>query len=149
MGGKILSFHGLADEIIPPGGTRNYYETVLGTDPDAEDYFRYFEAPGLAHCFGGRGPYTTQSFSDLVAWVEQGKAPDILLARGASNREGRVMQRPLCAYPLVARYKGAGDPDDPSSFYCAENHSSTTPMKLMLQRLKRLFTTKTKVDGEL
>jgi len=32
---------------------------------------------------------------------------------------GKVLTRPLCAYPKVAHYKGTGDINDAASFSCA------------------------------
>lgn len=148
-GGKIISFHGLSDEIIPPGGTQKYYEAVLEQDPQARNYFRYFDAPGLGHCWGGLGPYPTKSFEDLVAWVERGQTPDTILAKGPPNSEGEVIHRPLCAYPLVARYKGTGNITTPENYYCAEEYLSATPMKIMLERMRKAWATKSKPENEL
>jgi Tannase and feruloyl esterase len=47
--------------------------------------------------------------------VEQGKAPDRIIARGAAF-PGRT--RPLCPYPTVARYSGSGDIESAESFTC-------------------------------
>jgi len=66
----------------------------------------------------------------LVQWVEQGQAPDrvIATARGAGNPGGENANqpadwaadrtRPLCAYPKVARYNGTGDVERAESFTC-------------------------------
>jgi len=32
-----------------------------------------------------------------------------------------VRTRPLCAYPLVARYRGNGSTDDDANFVCAKH----------------------------
>lgn len=148
-GGKILSFHGLSDEIIPPAGSQKYYESVLEHDPEARDYFRYFDAPGLGHCFGGIGPYPTNSFADLVAWVEHGKVPETISAKGPANEKGQTAQRPLCTYPLVAQYRGTGDQKHPDNFYCTEEYLSTTPMKVMMKRAKKFFRIRKKPRIEL
>jgi hypothetical protein len=37
-GGTMITWHGLADEAIPPKGTIAYYEEVLKNDPDARDF---------------------------------------------------------------------------------------------------------------
>jgi hypothetical protein len=50
----------------------------------------------------------------IQAWVEEGRAPDGIIATGESFPG---VSRPLCPYPLVARYQG-GDPDDAASFSC-------------------------------
>ena len=53
----------------------------------------------------------------LEQWVEKGVAPETLTATHSTN--GRVdRSRPLCQYPLVARYKGAGSIDEAASFSC-------------------------------
>jgi feruloyl esterase len=68
--------------------------------------------------------------SKLVAWVEQGQAPDSIVAsvRGTGNAGGAntdlpagwsaARTRPLCPYPAVARYKGSGDTESADSFRC-------------------------------
>jgi feruloyl esterase len=53
----------------------------------------------------------------LEQWVEQGKAPDSIVASHAAN--GHVDRtRPLCPYPQVAEYKGSGSTDDAANFVC-------------------------------
>jgi Tannase and feruloyl esterase len=89
---------------------------VSGTK--TEQFARLFMAPGVAHCGGGAGPAPSGQFDAVVKWVEEGTAPDTLQAekRDASGRV--VMSRPLCQYPLVARYKGRGDTNLAASFEC-------------------------------
>jgi feruloyl esterase len=55
--------------------------------------------------------------SALEAWVEQGKAPDVLIAERRVETNGK-RSRPLCVYPKVARYDGRGNIDEASSFEC-------------------------------
>ena len=53
----------------------------------------------------------------METWREQGKAPDQLTAYRVRN--DRVdMSRPLCPYPQVAVYKGAGDTNLAVNFVC-------------------------------
>jgi len=52
----MITWHGLADPLILPNGTVDYYEKVMAADPGVQDYYRFFEAPGAGHCFGGIGP---------------------------------------------------------------------------------------------
>ncbi|KAL7623768.1 hypothetical protein AAE478_005321 [Parahypoxylon ruwenzoriense] len=75
-GGKILTFHGLVDGIIPNKGTERYYNAVKDVIPDVGSFYRYFEAPGVAHCIGGPGGQPTSIFDAMRTWVENGTAPD-------------------------------------------------------------------------
>jgi feruloyl esterase len=50
----------------------------------------------------------------LERWVEQGVAPDYIIASGV------VRTRPLCPYPEVAQWKGSGSTDDAANFTCAK-----------------------------
>ena len=84
----------------------------------------------MAHCSGGPSTDRFDGLSALVKWVEQGEAPEQLIAgaRGAGNTAGTnadvpadwspVRTRPLCPYPKIARYTGSGGIDDASSFSC-------------------------------
>ncbi|KAJ3502450.1 hypothetical protein NLJ89_g8883 [Agrocybe chaxingu] len=77
-GGKILSYHGLADPNIPPKATRHYHEAVSSVIPEVNDFFRVFEVPGLQHCSGGNGGQPTTIFDQMRAWVENGTVPETL-----------------------------------------------------------------------
>lgn len=118
-GGKLLLWHGWTDGLIPAQSTIDYYEKVsaaLGAGP-AQDAVRLFMVPGVDHCAGGEGTFQIDTLAAIDAWVESGKAPEQLvasrpLAKGASRT------RPLCAFPLVARYRGQGSTDQASNFAC-------------------------------
>jgi len=119
-GGKLIMYTGLADPVSVPFDTINYYESVaaaMGGMPATQTFFRFFAAPGMAHCGGGTGPNTFDALAALDAWVEKGTAPDSIPASHAT--EGRVDRtRPLCAYPAVARYNGTGSIDEAANFTC-------------------------------
>lgn len=117
-GGKIISWHGLADQLIFPNGTSSYYEKVEKLDRNVRDFYRYFEAPGVQHCAGGNGPYPLDALGALVNWVEEGKAPDVLAAKSVGMGHATI-ERDLCVWPLVAKYLG-GDPKVKGSFECRE-----------------------------
>jgi feruloyl esterase len=117
-GGKAIVWHGWADPLISAEGSTDYYDRVVQMMGGAEktaQFIRLFMAPGVGHCGGGTAP--TGQMEALVAWVEDGKAPDTLLARG--NVQGATRTRPLCPYPQVARYKGNGSTDDAANFACS------------------------------
>jgi feruloyl esterase len=119
-GGKLLLYHGWADQQVAPGSTIDFFASVRRLSPDpqqADNWIRLFMAPGMAHCAGGEGPDSFDSLTALEHWVEQGKAPErIVAAHRTSGKPDRT--RPLCAYPQVARYNGTGSIDDADNFTC-------------------------------
>ena len=121
-GGKMITWHGIADPLIFINGTSEYYEKVQELDPDVRDYYRYFEAPGVWHCGMGKGAYPTHSLDALVRWVEHDEAPDVLAAETQPDDDGKVRRLNLCPYPLVAAYQG-GDTADAKSYACKASFS--------------------------
>ena len=119
-GGKLLMYHGWADQLVGPGTSINYYNSVvkaLGGVPATTGSVRLFMAPGMGHCGGGEGPNTFDTIGALEQWVEHGKAPDEIVASHATN--GVVDRtRPLCPYPQLATYKGTGSADEAANFVC-------------------------------
>jgi feruloyl esterase len=119
--GKLLMYHGWSDQLIAPLNSVNYYSSVvknLGGEKKASDDVRLFMVPGMAHCGGGEGPNTFDQVGAIQQWVEQGKAPEQMIA--SHSDKGTVDRtRPLCPYPQVARYKGTGSTDDAANFSCA------------------------------
>ncbi|MFF3595624.1 tannase/feruloyl esterase family alpha/beta hydrolase [Kitasatospora indigofera] len=121
-GGKLLTYHGTADQYIPTDGTVKYRQQVeqrTGGAKKTDDFYRLFLAPGTAHC-GLNGQ--NSGLAALTAWVEHGKAPKTLPAT-LTTASGRSVSRNLCAYPSVPRYQG-GDIADAASFRCgpADRH---------------------------
>ncbi|KAH7407995.1 Tannase/feruloyl esterase [Cadophora sp. MPI-SDFR-AT-0126] len=117
-GGKLLTFHGIADEYIPYQGTAWYHDRVKAVDAGVDNYFRHFEAPGFAHCSGGEGAYPSGALQSLVDWVEKDRPPNILEAKTQQARtDGKIWERDLCLYPSISVYQG-GDPSIASSYAC-------------------------------
>jgi feruloyl esterase len=119
-GGKLLQYHGWSDPQISPGSSVNYFKSVLAASGGVRNLsaaYRLFMVPGMAHCGGGEGPNSFDVMTALEQWVEQGKAPDQMIA--SRLRDGKVDRtRPLCPYPEVARYTGTGSTDDAANFIC-------------------------------
>ena len=67
-----------------------------------------FLAPGVDHC-GASGPTISDAdaLAALTRWVEHGQAPATLPAAGKSPT-GVDVSHPVCSYPNVARWSGAG-----------------------------------------
>jgi hypothetical protein len=119
-GGKLLLYHGWSDPIIAATRTIDYYENVrreLGSKKTKE-FARLFLAPGMSHCGGGSGPFAFDYFTALEGWVEQGIAPESMVAYHYDDYGNMDRSRPLCAYPQVARYQGRGSIDDAANFRC-------------------------------
>jgi pimeloyl-ACP methyl ester carboxylesterase len=125
-GGKILIWAGLADELIPPEGITAYYRSVqhaLGGPANTDSFARLFLAPGAGHCSSAAGPAPADPLASVVRWVQDGQAPRSILATKTNAATGRVtMSRPLCAFPLVARYTGHGSTNLAQNFICATSY---------------------------
>jgi hypothetical protein len=115
-GGKILTWHGWADELVFPQGTLDYWRRVVdaqGGEEEVDEFYRVFMAPGLGHCGGGPGPQPpADPVAALVEWVENGKAPDTVAF------SGNGMSRDVCKYPAQLKYKGKGDVTKAASWEC-------------------------------
>jgi feruloyl esterase len=54
-----------------------------------------------------------------MAWVEQGRAPDRIIA--SRLMDGKVDRtRPLCPYPQIAKYSGSGSTEEAKNFACVK-----------------------------
>jgi feruloyl esterase len=149
-GGKMIQYAGWSDAAIAPQNGLNYFTRVQQTIGDTSDFYRVFMVPGMAHCSGGLGPNAfgngtvngpvIDADHDLVAalerWVEQGIAPDRIVATHYNNNvaaQGVQFQRPLCPHPQRAEYVG-GDPNAASSFACVAHHDPFDPRNMGPQR---------------
>jgi len=136
-GGKLIVYHGWSDAAIPPLNAINYYQTVVSKmgAKEAGSFVRLYMVPGMQHCSGGPGPsafgQSTVAEGDpqhdmsaaLELWVEKGMAPAEIVAtkyKGDTPATGVLRTRPLCAYPLVAQWKGNGSTDDAANFACVK-----------------------------
>jgi feruloyl esterase len=120
-GGRLIQYHGWSDPQISPANSVLYYQRVLdalGGAGKVQGAYRLFMAPGMAHCGGGEGPNSFDMVAALEQWVEQGRAPDRIVASHSTN--GAVDRtRPLCPYPQVAAYTGHGSTDEAANFVCS------------------------------
>jgi feruloyl esterase len=118
-GGKLLFYHGWSDPWFSPLDTLQYYEKMAkdsgGMDFVRANASRFFAVPGMGHCRSGNALDRFDMLTAVVDWVENGKAPDDVVATGAAL-PGR--SRPLCAWPQHAHYRGQGDQNDAANFEC-------------------------------
>ncbi len=115
-GGKLLLYHGWNDQLIAPRNSIQYFDSVRYTLGTANTLagMRLYMVPGMAHCNGGDGTGTFDVVANLERWVEQGQAPDTIVA----SRTNPTRTRPLCQWPKVAVYSGTGSTDDAANFTC-------------------------------
>jgi feruloyl esterase len=112
--GKLLIYHGWADQQVAPGSSVDFY---LQATESSGNSIRLFMLPGMGHCSGGEGPDRFDKIGVLEQWVEQGKAPDRIIA--SHETDGKTDRtRPLCPYPQTARYQGSGSIDAAANFVC-------------------------------
>jgi feruloyl esterase len=132
-GGKLIMWQGLADQLIFTGDSINYYNRALAANGgirNTQSFFRYYLAPGVAHC-GTPGPGSvapTNPMQQVIDWVEHGQAPAVLNASGSVN--GQSVTRPLCPYPDADATYTDGDPSRASSYACSSRPHFTNPFLL-------------------
>ena len=139
-GVKIIQYHGWNDQTLQPAYSPQYYDQVAKANGGVEQtqgFYRLFMVPGMNHCSGGIGasnfggvgqqiPPSRDASHDLMAalenWVERGAAPAQFIGTKYTDNQASTktvqFTRPICLYPTVARYKGAGDPNDAANFSC-------------------------------
>jgi feruloyl esterase len=127
---KMITYHGVSDAVFSESDTRAWIDRVASRLSNSSNVVRHFSVPGMNHCSGGPATDQFDMLTPLVAWVEQGKAPQAIVAsvRGAGNLGGvnaelpkewaAYRTRPLCAYPAVAKYKSNGSIEDAANFSC-------------------------------
>ncbi|KAJ4393714.1 hypothetical protein N0V93_002929 [Gnomoniopsis smithogilvyi] len=150
QGSKIFMFHGMSDGLIATRSSNVFYDRVaklVGTSMN--DWFRLFLVPGMQHVSGtavdapyyfaqpnaagdlGTDIFSTPGFEDpqhdalmaLMKWVEEGQAPDQIIATTWANStdasSGVLRQRPLCPWPQTAVYNGTGNVNSAQSWDCS------------------------------
>ena len=125
-GGKLIVYHGWVDPVGPPRDSIDYFnkvESIFGGPAPTLSFFRLFLVPGMSHCNGGPGyllaggargvddpsdvpkwPHPDAQHDVLSAldrWVEQGVAPDQMVAFHTDST-GQMRTIHVCAYPKAA-----------------------------------------------
>ena len=130
-GAKMIMYHGLADVLIPPQGSINYYNRVanqMGGIAAIQGFYRFYLVPGMTHGLGNGTtnpnanpplPTHDQLYNALTDWVEKGIAPTRMdIASAVTPTFPVAKSRPLCVYPQKANYVG-GDINVTTSYVCA------------------------------
>jgi len=135
-GGRLILLHGLADEVVSPNSTIDYYQRVIATvGQDAVNQgVRFYTVPGMGHGTGVFIP-AWDSLAALENWVDKGVAPGTGVAYDTvAQTFGRT--RPLCQYPAWPKYKGSGSLDAAINYSC----STETPNPLACANLPAAVT---------
>ncbi len=76
-GGKLIMWHGLADDSVSPAFSVDYYRGVSKTlgQTVTDRFLRLFLLPGVGHCGSGEGYDQIDLLTPLMAWTELGSAP--------------------------------------------------------------------------
>jgi feruloyl esterase len=117
-GGRLLMFHGAADPVFSAWATVEFQQRLNvahGAAPTAA-FARTFVVPGMNHCAGGPATDRFDALAAIVGWVESDRPPERIEARGSAVLLDET--RPLCPWPQIARYQGAGATSDSASYAC-------------------------------
>jgi Tannase and feruloyl esterase len=137
-GGKMILYHGRGDPVFSFKYTAGWVDSLSTTPSNGtvKDFVRLFAVPGMNHCSGGPATDSFPVFTAMVNWVENGQAPDMLVAQSSTAAPAlygwtlpagaTTRVRPLCPYPQYARYIGASgnsaaalaQQNSPSSYVC-------------------------------
>ncbi|RDW81449.1 putative feruloyl esterase [Aspergillus mulundensis] len=137
-GSKLLTYHGLQDQLISSDDSKLYYhrllETMGATSSQLDEFYRFFQISGMAHCQSGDGAYGigNRAVSDystdpednvlmaMVRWVEEGVPPETIRGAKFSDGVGSEIEyyRKHCRYPRRNVYKGPGNYTDENAWEC-------------------------------
>lgn len=130
---KLLMWHNFSDEKLSPLASVNWYKQLArarGGYAQVQKQVRLFLLPGTAHCsMSSIAPNSFDAVGALETWVEQGQAPDALIANVSDRQFTPGVPKapalltpeytmPLCKFPEQARYDGKGDKQRASSWSC-------------------------------
>jgi feruloyl esterase len=117
--GRMIVVQGVSDPVFSIHDTLTWLgEVEQRSQGQAGAFVRVFPVPGMTHCGGGDATDQYDVLAPLVKWVEEGQAPDAMIARAGANSPWPGRTRPLCPFPEVARYQGSGSAEEAASFAC-------------------------------
>lgn len=149
-GGKLILWHGWADQHISPLTTVAYHEAIMKQmgKEEAAKFQRLYLLPGVYHCGKGEGPSSMDLLTPMINWVESGKAPEEIITQTPQDKgsnfgqptaekpgqkqeaptkeqvkqeaTGSKVSRPVYPYPAVAKYAGSGDRNDAANYVKGE-----------------------------
>jgi feruloyl esterase len=97
-GGKLIIYHGWADQDIPPWSTLDYYqaaERAAGGYRASQSFSRLYMIPGAYHCLYGPDEETdniADFLSPLITWVEHRTPPGPISAPTWSIPQKKIIE---------------------------------------------------------
>lgn len=153
-GGKAILYQGWADPSTVADPTIDYLSALAAANGGAArlgEAVRLFMVPGMYHCrggpgadsFGGSGHPIASGVPDperdilwsLIRWVEQGRAPEQIIAAKTGDDGGVRFTRKLCPFPKAAEYDGSGDKNAAASFRCTATPTLTARLRASAGRV--------------
>ena len=139
-GGKLIISASVNDGIFSGASIARWYRNMnREMDEKATNFARLFMVPNMAHCGGGpaTNDFAVNELNAITAWVEKDVAPDRIVAANHNTSSPFVSNfglfdpriasnfpaggtRPLCVYPRISKYKGAGPTNDAANFACVD-----------------------------
>ncbi|UUZ65679.1 tannase/feruloyl esterase family alpha/beta hydrolase [Polaromonas sp. P1-6] len=146
LGRKVITYTGLAEDVIPPATSVNHYERVaaaMGGIAEVQKFVRLYLVPGKAHSSQGRG-YTVASAGD----ASRNNTVPLPALPGAGNQtpsreqdqmftalvdwvekgtapesitlvsRDKSVSYPVCVYPQKAIWNGSGSAKSAASYVC-------------------------------
>ena len=128
-GTKLLHYHGLADNLIPPQGSIHFYDLAasrMGGLSGIQNYYRLYLVPSMSHGLNNGStnnvnpplPTHAQLYQALTDWVEKGIVPAQIDISNSATGTVPAKSRPICPYPQKATYR-SGDPNTAASYSCS------------------------------
>lgn len=137
-GGKVLTYHGLQDDLVTSDNSKRYYSHVSQTmelpPSELDSFYRFFPISGMSHCEDGDGAssigttnykYPSSDPKDnvlmaMVRWVEEGVAPDVVRGTKFSDEDPTKdeYRRNHCRWPKRNVYIGPGNYTDENAWEC-------------------------------
>jgi hypothetical protein len=129
-GGKLIQWHGHADAVTSPLASIGYHENVIANlgEEETQSFFKLYMIPG-AFNGGGIGCSNIDWLSVIQGWVENKVEPAAIIGARPAGGGYSFRTRPVCPYPQVSRYLGAGSIDDALNFRCAHPVPSSVSIK--------------------
>ena len=95
-GGRVLLYHGVSDAVFSMNTSINWFRDLNAAQGGtAAEFARVFPVPGMAHCSAGPATDQFDAITPLVRWVEEGIAPDVIVATKAGDGSDRAKSGPL------------------------------------------------------